>query len=200
LGAGFGPAAAQSKPRVLRYAFQVAETGFDPAQISDTYSRTVTAHLFEALYAFDHLARPAKLLPLTAEDHPVVENDYRRWTVKIRPGTYFVDDPAFKGEKRELVAADVVYSFKRFADPAVKSPFWASIDDLKFLGLADLRQQALNLEAPLDWRLRLQASLPAPLATWLAEGEGQLHGRRLQLGGLLLRQGAASAPTLPRDS
>ncbi|HSQ73001.1 MAG TPA: bicyclomycin resistance protein, partial [Rubrivivax sp.] len=36
-------------PRVLRYAFQVAESGFDPAQISDTYSRTVTAHIFEAL-------------------------------------------------------------------------------------------------------------------------------------------------------
>ena len=158
LGAGLGlaPAAAAPSPRVLRYAFQVAETGFDPAQISDTYSRTVTAHLFEALYAFDHLARPAKLLPLTAEDHPVVENDYRRWTVKIRPGTYFVDDPAFKGEKRELVAADVVYSFKRFADPAVKSPFWASIEDLKFLGLAAQRQQALknkqlfNYDTPIE--------------------------------------------------
>ena len=151
LGAGFGPAAAQSKPRVLRYAFQVAETGFDPAQISDTYSRTVTAHLFEALYAFDHLARPARLVPLTAEDHPLVENEYRRWTVKIRPGTYFVDDPAFKGEKRELVAADVVYSFKRFADPAVKSPFWASIDDLKFLGLAELRQQSLKSKQPFNY-------------------------------------------------
>jgi hypothetical protein len=72
--------------------------------------------LFEALYAFDHLARPAKLLPLTAEDHPVVENDYRRWTVKIRPGTYFVDDPAFKGQKRELVAS-LLFSPADFFDP-----------------------------------------------------------------------------------
>ncbi|WP_245478856.1 ABC transporter substrate-binding protein [Rubrivivax rivuli] len=151
LGAAFAPAAAQGTARVLRYAFQVAETGFDPAQISDTYSRTVTAHLFEALYAFDHLARPAKLVPLTAEDHPLVENDYRRWTVKIRPGIYFADDPAFKGQKRELVAADVVYSFKRFADPAVKSPFWASIEDLKFLGLAALRQQALKSKQPFSY-------------------------------------------------
>jgi len=151
LATGWHPAAAQPASRVLRYAFQVAETGFDPAQISDTYSRTVTAHLFEALYAFDHLARPARLVPLTAEDHPLVENDYRRWTVKIRPGTYFVDDPAFKGEKRELVAADVVYSFKRFADPAVKSPFWASIEDLKFLGLAALRQQALKNKQPFNY-------------------------------------------------
>ena len=59
-----GPApahAAAAGPRVLRYAFPVAESGFDPAQISDTYSRTVTAHIFEALYGYDHLARPAKM-------------------------------------------------------------------------------------------------------------------------------------------
>ena len=28
--------------------FESAETGFDPAQISDLYSRTVTPHIFEA--------------------------------------------------------------------------------------------------------------------------------------------------------
>lgn len=60
-------------------------------------------------------------------------------------------------------------------------------------GELGLRQPALNLDAPLDWRLRLQASLPAPLATWQAEGDGQLHGRRLLLNALRLRQGAASA-------
>ena len=143
--------AAPAAPRVLRYAFPVAETGFDPAQISDTYSRTVTAHLFECLYAFDHLARPARVVPLTAEDLPVVENEYRRWTVKLRPGTYFIEDPAFQGQRRELVAADFVYSFKRFADPAVKSPFWATVEDLKFLGLAELRQQALKNKQPFDY-------------------------------------------------
>ena len=30
-----GAAAADAAPRVLRYAFPIAETGFDPAQISD---------------------------------------------------------------------------------------------------------------------------------------------------------------------
>ena len=33
---------------MLRYAFAVAETSFDPAQITDLYSRTVTPHIFEA--------------------------------------------------------------------------------------------------------------------------------------------------------
>ena len=142
--------------RVLRYAFQIAETGFDPAQISDTYSRTVTSHLFEALYAFDHLARPARVLPLTAEQLPEVEDGFRRWTVKLRPGIFFADDPAFKradgrAVRRELVAADFVFSLKRFADPAVKSPFWATVEDLKFLGLAELRKQALANKRPFDY-------------------------------------------------
>ena len=145
------PSAGAQGQRVLRYAFQIAETGFDPAQISDTYSRTVTAHLFESLYAFDHLARPALVLPLTADGLPEVENDYQRWTVKLRPGIHFTDDPAFKGARRELVAEDFAYSFKRFADPAVKSPFWATVEDLRFVGLAELRKQALASKQPFNY-------------------------------------------------
>ena len=33
------------------------------------------------------------------------------------PGIYFADDPAFKGQQRELTAADYVYSWKRVLDP-----------------------------------------------------------------------------------
>jgi hypothetical protein len=44
-------------PRVC--PFPVAETGFDPAQVSDIYSRIITANIFEGLYGYDHLARPA---------------------------------------------------------------------------------------------------------------------------------------------
>jgi ABC-type oligopeptide transport system substrate-binding subunit len=42
------PAAPEAK-KVLRYAFPVAETGFDPARVVDLYSRIVTAHIFESL-------------------------------------------------------------------------------------------------------------------------------------------------------
>ncbi|HSW24216.1 MAG TPA: bicyclomycin resistance protein, partial [Burkholderiaceae bacterium] len=33
--------------KVLRYAFPAAESGFDPAQVTDLYSNTVLAHIFE---------------------------------------------------------------------------------------------------------------------------------------------------------
>ena len=36
-------------PKVLRYAFPIAETGFDPVMLTDDYSRTVAAHIFESL-------------------------------------------------------------------------------------------------------------------------------------------------------
>ena len=149
--AAAGDGNGHSGERVLRYAFQIAETGFDPAAINDTYSRTLTCHVFEALYVFDHLARPAKIVPLTADGMPRISDDYRSWTFRVRPGIFFADDPAFKGRPRELVAADYLFSFKRYADPAVKSPLWASVENWKVPGLAALRKRALDTRAPFDY-------------------------------------------------
>ncbi|MBA4175002.1 MAG: bicyclomycin resistance protein [Leptothrix sp. (in: Bacteria)] len=143
--------AAASGQRVLRYAFQIAETGFDPAQISDIYSRTVTAHIFEAFYTYDHLARPPKVVPAVAVALPEISADFRVWTVKILPGVYFADDPAFKGARRELVAEDFIYAYKRFADPATKSPVWATMEDNRFIGLNALRKRALHSKQPFDY-------------------------------------------------
>src|SRR5687767_9061482 len=70
-----------AEPKVLRYAFSVAETGFDPAQVTDLYSRIVTNHVFEGLYHWDPLAKPLKVKPLTAAGMPEVSADYRTWTV-----------------------------------------------------------------------------------------------------------------------
>ena len=79
---------------------------------------------------------------LTAESMPEISADYRVWTVQIRPGIYFADDPAFKGQQRELVAADYVYALKRVVDPKNKSPVSAGILESKFIGLAALRDDA----------------------------------------------------------
>jgi len=138
-------------PKVLRYAFEVAETSLDPAKINDLYSRTLTPHIFEGLYTYDHLARPVKIKPLTAEAMPERSADFRVWTVKIRPGIFFAADPAFKGKRRELVAQDYVYSYKRFADPANKSPAWSGMETEGFLGLNELRARALADKKPFDY-------------------------------------------------
>ena len=142
---------ASSEPKVLRYAFRVAETGFDPAKVSDLYSHLVTGHIFEGLYVYDYLARPALIKPLTAVDLPETSADFRVFTIKVRPGIFFADDPAFGGKKRELVAEDYVYSLKRFADPATKSPLWADLEELNIVGLNEIREKALKDKKPFDY-------------------------------------------------
>jgi ABC-type transport system substrate-binding protein len=137
--------------RVLRYALAAAETNFDPAQINDQSSRAITSHIFESLYVWDHLTRPPRIIPLIADGEPLIEDSFRRWTFKVRPGIHFADDPAFKGKKREVTAADFVYAFKRYADPLLKSPLWASVENWKALGLAELRKEALDKKTPFDY-------------------------------------------------
>ncbi len=116
------PAAAQSAKKVFRYAFEQAETGFDPAELSDLYSSTVIANIFDAPLGYDYLARPLKLRPNTLAAMPEITQDGTLYTMRVRPGIYFADDPAFEGRRRELVAEDYVYSIKRLFDPRRKSP------------------------------------------------------------------------------
>jgi ABC-type transport system substrate-binding protein len=144
-------ARAAAPPKVLRVAFNEAETGFDPAKISDLYSRTVTAHLFEALYAYDPLARPYRIKPLTADGMPEVSADFRRWTIRLKPGICYADDPAFRGSRRELVAADYAYAIRRLMDPANKSPVGSVIQDLGIVGLNALRDGAVRDRRPFDY-------------------------------------------------
>ena len=64
---GAAVAPAQGK-KVLKYAFRVAETSFDPAQITDLYSRTVANGFFEAPYEFEFMAKPARM-----RNHAVID-------------------------------------------------------------------------------------------------------------------------------
>jgi ABC-type transport system substrate-binding protein len=150
-GGGQAKAPARPDQKVFRYAFPAGETGFDPAQISDLYSRFVTAHVFEGLYKYDYLNRPFLVKPNTADGMPEMAQGYRQFTVRVKPGIFFADDPAFKGQKRELTAQDYVYSLKRFFDPANKSPVVSSMTDMGLLGLDELRQKALKDKTPFDY-------------------------------------------------
>ena len=149
------PAAdAAAKPgdkKILRVLFSSAETSFDPARVSDLYSRTVTAHIFESLYTYDHLARPPKIKPLTAAALPEVSADFRVWTIRIARGIFFADDPAFKGQRRELQARDYVYAIQRTVDPANISPLEKDMIDLGILGLQEAREAAVKNKARFDY-------------------------------------------------
>ena len=133
--------AAADPAKVLRIAFPTAETGFDPVRVSDLYSNTVNEAIFERLMTYDYLARPAKVVPMVAESMPEVKDNGRVYVFKIRKGIHFTPDPAFKGQPRELIAEDFVYSYKRFLDPKNRSP-WAFLLEGKIEGLDELAEAA----------------------------------------------------------
>ena len=152
------PAVAQPKwadpAKTIRVTFPIAETGFDPQATSDYYSSHVERAIFESLYVFDYLARPYRVMPNTAAAMPEISADGRTWTIRIKPGIYFADDPVFNGKKRELVAEDYIYAWKRLLDPRMRAFFiWylegkvAGADDV----LAKAKQVGrLDYDAPIE--------------------------------------------------
>jgi len=169
------PARGAQRQHVLRYAFPLPETQFDPAQITDLYSRTIAAGIFEAPLEFAFHDRPVRLRPNTAVALPEIGADQRSLVFTIRPGQYFADDPAFGGRKRELVAADYVYALKRHYDPRWKSGQLYQLEGAGLLGLSELRRAALETGRPFDYereveglqvldryRFRVRTALPMP--------------------------------------
>jgi ABC-type transport system substrate-binding protein len=112
-------AAAADPNKVLRVAQGDIDT-LDPHQWTDYFSGWVGVAIFEGLYEWDYLARPVRLAPNTAAALPKITDDGLTWTIAVRPGIYFTDDPAFGGKRRELIADDYVYSFKRRLDPNLR--------------------------------------------------------------------------------
>ena len=141
----WGHAQASTNPadpaKVLHMAFPVAETGFDPVRVSDLYSNIVNLGIFQPLVTYDWMARPSTIVPNAAQALPEITDDGKLYTFKIRKGLYFSDDPAFKGQKRELTAQDFVYTLLRHIDPKNKSPRVADLED-KIEGFAAARRQA----------------------------------------------------------
>ncbi|HTS84871.1 MAG TPA: ABC transporter substrate-binding protein [Usitatibacter sp.] len=134
-------AAAHAEEKVLRVPFLIAETNFDPAFVSDLYSGTICEEIFEAPLTYDFLARPAKLKPQTLEALPEITDGGRTYTLHVKKGIYFSDDPAFGGKKRELVANDYAYAMKRLMDPSVASPNLWLIDG-RVAGIAEAVDRA----------------------------------------------------------
>jgi len=126
-------AGAADPGKVLRTAFSIAESSFDPVLAWDAASNSVVEHISESMLEYEYLARPVKLSPLTLERLPEASDKGATYLCRLRKGIFFAPDAAFKGKPRELVAADYAYSLKRLLDPALRSP-WAWLVEGKLVG------------------------------------------------------------------
>lgn len=162
--------------KVLRYAFEVAETSFDPQRTRDVYSGIVNNAIFDAPLRYDHLARPIKLVANTLVALPTVSADGLTYTFHVRPGIYFDNHEVFGGKKRELVAEDYVYSIKRLFDPKLAASLLSEVEGY-LLGSEEYAARArkanrLDYDAPLEGlqaldRYTFQVRLTKPLPTYI---------------------------------
>ena len=127
--------------KTLRIAFTAAETTFDPAAADDIPSSDIIRMIFDPPLEYDYHARPVKLRPATLAAMPDISADGKTFTLTVKPGIYFQDDPAFGGKQRELVAADYVYAIKRLMDPKIASPNYFVIEN-KIVGAKHVRAAA----------------------------------------------------------
>ncbi len=163
-------ACAPDPAKVLRIASPDIDT-LDPHQYSDDPSFQVLMAIFEPLYEWDYLASPPKLTPLTAAAPVDIAADGKTWTVRLKPGIYFTDDPAFKGKARELTAEDYIYSYKRWLDPNGRRGGTPIVTDLivgarqvvdaaRTSGKFDFDRPIEGLRAPDRYTLQLKLTEP----------------------------------------
>jgi ABC-type transport system substrate-binding protein len=176
LGAAFTAGALAAQPKVLRQQFDVAETSADPHRVSDVYSIAVISAIFDSPLDYDYLARPLKLKPATLEALPELSPDGKTYTMRVRPGIYFNDDPAFNGRKRELTAHDYVYSIKRVMDPKNASPLLSEVEgvllDSEKVISAARKANRFDYDAPYEGvkaldRYTWQVRMEKPNYTWI---------------------------------
>ena len=171
-----GTALAADPAKVIRIAFPVAESSFDPLQQRDIYSAAITEAVFDSMLQYDYLARPPKLIANTLESPPQANAQGTEYTFHLRRGIYFDDDPAFGGKKRELTARDYAYSLRRHFDPRWRSP-WLFQFENKILGADEAMERAkrtgkYDYDAPIEGievvdRYTLRIRLAQPDFTFL---------------------------------
>ena len=104
-GAGHSVTSPVSSPdgkKIVRLAFPVAESGFDPQTVPDLYSAIVVDSIFDTVLTYDYLAEPAKLTPKIATEMPSVEDGGTLYTIKLKKGVFFAPHEVF-GEKKTRV-------------------------------------------------------------------------------------------------
>lgn len=114
----------------------------DPIQQNDVYTGLQIALAFEPLLEYHYLKRPYQLVPKLAESMPEVAKDKITYTIRLKKGVRFQDDPSFpQGRGREVTARDFVYSWKRLANPKNTATGWWTLDG-KIEGLNEWREAA----------------------------------------------------------
>ncbi len=93
-------------------------TTLDPAFTRTQSEIWVASQMFEGLLEFDD---QLGVQPSLAKSYSISDSG-KVYTFKLRTDVFFHAQGVFKNVKRKFVASDVVFSFRRVADPKIASP------------------------------------------------------------------------------
>jgi oligopeptide transport system substrate-binding protein len=168
---GDSSAADASPPglKVYRHSMGAAPTSLDPAQAANLYANFVIQNAYDTLFAYKYLARPVELKPNLAADFPDISTDGLTYTIRIKQGVRYADDPAFPdGRGREVIAEDFIYSIKRQFDPANRPQgawLWQGriegIDDWKAAG-SNYAEEVPGFRAVDRYTIEIRLTRPYP--------------------------------------
>ena len=129
------------KTKVLRMVLSAKGKSLDPHRQFDAESSRIVTLLFDSLFTTHYLKRPIEFVPNIAAAMPVFTDNGKTMTITLRQDVKFQDGECFPGKiGRPLVASDVIYSFTRFADPAINSNSYSLVEGL-IVGLDDARKK-----------------------------------------------------------
>lgn len=146
---------------------------FDPARAFDDDSLLLISQSLESLYQYHYLKRPYEVIPALAEGMPLISDEGRVYTIKIKKDVrYHTKTPFFKIVK-EVTAQDFVTQIKRIAFKSTKSlGTWLFSGKIK--GFDEFSNQAGNslkkmleldiegVKAIDDYTLRIELNQPEP--------------------------------------
>ena len=140
---------------VFNWALTSDPDSLDPQHAYDQMSRRVMEPVYDTLLEYHPLkTHPYEVVPCMLAEMPVKEdaaNGGVNYLCKLKPGTFFHDDPCFAGGKgREVVAEDVHFVFQRICDPKVESPFFGPIADA-VIGMAEAQKAANENKEVFDY-------------------------------------------------
>jgi peptide/nickel transport system substrate-binding protein len=120
-----GDTRSRTGEKVLYYYLRGEVNTLDPARGSLEHEKSVQSQMYEPLYEYHYLIRPYKLQPLLASEMPHISGDRLTYTIPIKHGVRYHDDPCFPdGKGREVVAPDFVYAWKRLGNSTLSDGYW----------------------------------------------------------------------------
>ena len=182
---------------ILRLAALSEIDSLDPIKSDAHGARMCVLNIYDQLFRYHYLKRPFELEPCLAAAMPTVSEDRLTWTIKLRAGVRYADDPCFEGGKgRAVQASDVVFCLKRIMDGGAGSKgSWLLLHRVKGLDAflaaskkvkSDPKRVAYTTEAgypdveglevvdPLTVRIKLKR--PWPALPWvLATSYGSIY-------------------------